>query len=384
MALSVAAIIFASAMGEAFYNQLVNVGIKTTTGHIQVFPQGWDFDIISPMTGDIPKLNETSKIERIISSAPYFKAQGREIIYQTIIYDKTDRHYFGTIVGVEPEKVDETLPGLRLIEGMGVSSGIGNGLLLSPDMARYFKPTLNDMMYLITGGPGGMMEGVKVSYQGVVKSMPLFASHVAFTDLKKIQKLLGWRPDNCSTIKIMLEDKGHAGIAAVWLKEKFKSDGLDLEVKTWKELGGFYYHIALLGRVLVFFILMILASITAISVSNTMLMNIRERTREIGTMMALGLRRRGVLGIFLLESFSLSLISTIGGVVLGSIVTLWFQHRGIVKGLELVLEGNLFPMLGFYPILLSSLWILLIGTLGGLYPAYKASNFDPVRALGFV
>ena len=60
MALSVAAIIFAAAMGEAFYHQLVDVGIKTTTGHIQVFPKGWDFDIISPMSGDIPKLSNSS------------------------------------------------------------------------------------------------------------------------------------------------------------------------------------------------------------------------------------------------------------------------------------------------------------------------------------
>jgi transposase len=64
MAVSVAAIIFAAAMGEAFYNQLVNVGIRTTTGHLQVFAKGRDFDIIMPMSGNIPKISNSGPVEK--------------------------------------------------------------------------------------------------------------------------------------------------------------------------------------------------------------------------------------------------------------------------------------------------------------------------------
>ena len=384
MALSVAAIIFSAAMGEAFYHQLVNVGIKTTTGHIQVFPKGWDFDIISPMSGDIPKLNNSSEVRKIISMAPFFKTEGREILYQTMIYDRTDSHFFGTIVGVEPDRVKDTLPGIKLLKGAGISKGISDGILISPEMERYFKPALNDMMFIITGGPMGMMEGVKARYRGVARSMPVFAARVAFTGLDRVQRLLGWGPEHCSTIKVILEDKGMAETSAAWLKDVFNTRGMDLDVKTWKELGGFYYHIALLGRVLVFLLLMILAAITAISVSNTMLMSVRERTREIGTIMALGLKRRGVLGIFLMESFSLSLVSTLLGVIIGSAITLWFQQRGIVEGITLVLEGRLYPILGFWHVFFSFMWILLVGTLGGLYPAHKAANLDPIEALRYV
>ena len=56
----------AAAMGEAFYHQLVNVGISTTTGHIQVFSKGWDFDIIMPMSGNIPKISNSASIETLI------------------------------------------------------------------------------------------------------------------------------------------------------------------------------------------------------------------------------------------------------------------------------------------------------------------------------
>ncbi|MCG8333090.1 MAG: FtsX-like permease family protein, partial [Proteobacteria bacterium] len=150
---------------------------------------------------------------------------------------------------------------------------------------------------------------------------------------------------------------------------------------TWKQLGGFYYHIALLGRVLVFFVLIILAAITAISVSNTMLMSVKERTREIGTIMALGIKRRGIISIFLTESFALSLISCSIGVVIGCFFTTYFENNGIVEGLALVLEGKLFPILGFIPVVFAFFWILFIGTIGGLYPAYKAAQLDPIEAL---
>jgi putative ABC transport system permease protein len=384
MVISVAAIIFAAAMGEAFYHQLVNVGIKTTTGHIQVFPKGWDFDITSPMSGDIPKLGNSSKIEKIIAETPHFKAQGREILYQVLLYDSGDDFYYAVIVGVEPQKINKTLPGLKLLKGAAISTNIADGVFISHNMARYFDPSPNDMMYIITRSPGGMMEGVKIRYKGVVKSMPLFADHVAFVSLGKMQELLGWERDDSTTIKVMLTDKDKADDAAQWLRKKFAEIGLNLEIRTWKDLGGFYYHIALLGRVLVFFLLMILAAITAISVSNTMLMSVKERTREIGTMMAMGMKKTGVIGIFLLESFSLSLISTVAGVILGCAVTRWFQLRGLLEGLALVLEGRLHPLLGLYPVLISFFWILFIGTAGGLFPAHKAANLDPIEALRYV
>ncbi len=112
-------------------------------------------------------------------------------------------------------------------------------------------------------------------------------------------------------------------------------------------------------------------------------MSVKERTREIGTMMALGTKRKGVLGLFLLESFSLSFLSSVIGVLLGIGITEWFSRRGIVEGLALVLEGKLYPILELQPIIISFMWILVIGTAGGLYPAHKAANLDPIEALRY-
>ena len=117
-------------------------------------------------------------------------------------------------------------------------------------------------------------------------------------------------------------------------------------------------------------------AVGGIGVLNTMLMSVLERTREIGVLRALGWRRRRVLGMIINESLLLGLI---GGAV------------GIVVAFGLTFLFNLIPQVGS---MLSAQWdlvifaraltvALLLGLLGGLYPAYRATRLQPVEALRY-
>ncbi len=117
-------------------------------------------------------------------------------------------------------------------------------------------------------------------------------------------------------------------------------------------------------------------AVGGIGVLNTMLMSVLERTREIGVLRALGWRRRRVLGMIINESLLLGLV---GGAV------------GIVVALGLTYLLSLIPMFGSF---LSPHWDLIIfvraltvamllGLLGGLYPAYRATRLQPVEALRY-
>jgi ABC-type antimicrobial peptide transport system permease subunit len=112
-----------------------------------------------------------------------------------------------------------------------------------------------------------------------------------------------------------------------------------------------------------------------IGMMNTVLMSVFERTREIGVLRALGWRRRWVLGMVLQESLLLSLL----GAVLGC-----FAGIGLTKLLTLTPLGSLLPA-AYSPRLFLQVFVtaLLLGALGGLYPALRAANLRPVEALHY-
>jgi putative ABC transport system permease protein len=106
---------------------------------------------------------------------------------------------------------------------------------------------------------------------------------------------------------------------------------------------------------------------------NTVLMSVFERTREIGVLRALGWRRRWVIQLILLESLLLSALGAVAGSLLGV---------GLTKVVGLTGMGSLIPGV-FSPGLFIQVFViaLLLGAVGGLYPAMRAANLRPVEAI---
>jgi len=107
-----------------------------------------------------------------------------------------------------------------------------------------------------------------------------------------------------------------------------------------------------------------------IVIMNIMLVSVTERTREIGVRKALGANRRDILLQFLIESATISLVGGIIGVIAGI---------SVAKGITLAIA---FPSdVEFWSILVSLFVASAVGLFFGIYPAYKASELDPIVAL---
>ncbi len=89
--------------------------------------------------------------------------------------------------------------------------------------------------------------------------------------------------------------------------------GFGVEIKTWNELSVFYNQVKNLFDMIFLFIFSIVLVIVVMSIINTMSMSVMERTREIGTMRALGLKRYGVKFLFATEGVLLGLLGSIAG-----------------------------------------------------------------------
>jgi len=124
----------------------------------------------------------------------------------------------------------------------------------------------------------------------------------------------------------------------------------------------------------------VLAGIAAISllvggigIMNIMLVSVRERTREIGIRKALGAKNKDILIQFLAESVTLSLIGGLGGVLFGGMVSV---------GVQLFIPY--LPMeISWWSVMLAFFFSASVGVFFGVYPARKASLYDPIVALRY-
>jgi putative ABC transport system permease protein len=116
--------------------------------------------------------------------------------------------------------------------------------------------------------------------------------------------------------------------------------------------------------------------IGGVGVLNTMLMAVFERTREIGVLRALGWRRRSILSMILREAFLLGILGGIAGILIAVALTYGMMSVPMVGGmLEPQWEWQMFAR--------SMSVALILGLLGGLYPAYRATRLQPVEALRY-
>jgi putative ABC transport system permease protein len=122
-----------------------------------------------------------------------------------------------------------------------------------------------------------------------------------------------------------------------------------------------------------------LASIAAISlvvggigIMNMMLTSVTERTKEIGLRKAIGAKKKEILMQFLIESFILTLIGGIFGIILGSLISI-----GVSKFANITSEVSL------YSIFLSLTFSSLVGIIFGYWPAKRAAELDPIVALRY-
>jgi ABC-type lipoprotein release transport system permease subunit len=129
--------------------------------------------------------------------------------------------------------------------------------------------------------------------------------------------------------------------------------------------------------------------VAALGVINTLLMSVSERTRELGVLLAVGLRPRQVIGMVVTESLLLGLLGTAGGLVIGGLLD-WYL---VAVGLDLAVNGEGFSSAGmqFDPIIRARvtvgsvvqpvIGVFVFATLASLWPAWRASRLDPIQAI---
>ncbi len=204
----------------------------------------------------------------------------------------------------------------------------------------------------------------------------IYETGVSFQDgggvvtLRDAQRLFG-QPSKVSFLGIWLEDQSQAGAVIPRVEARFpevsvsKASAFAEDVSDLQALEGMTWGISLMALV-----------VGGLGMMNTMVMSVFERTREIGVLRALGWRRWRVLWMILRESVTLTLLGGGIGSLAGVLLGLLLNTLPLIQGwMQMDYSVGLFAQ--------ALVTALGLGVVGGLYPAWWASNLQPVEALRY-
>ena len=190
-----------------------------------------------------------------------------------------------------------------------------------------------------------------------------------------------------AAVEILVKsESGDSAAPAERINLAFEEHGpADAHATTWMEAGFAYPTIQLVDAWLIIFAGFFLALAITVIV-NTTLMAVRERTREIGTLSALGMGDRTIVRLFTTEAFYIGAIGTLIGVVLGLAVNAVLGVTGVdvsarMDAADINIASVLYPVLTGGEVLLVAAATVVVSTLAAFAPAAAAARMKPVEAL---
>jgi len=204
-----------------------------------------------------------------------------------------------------------------------------------------------------------------------------------FVNADELAKLYGGDEILTHEIAILLNDIDDAGI----VKEKLSSVSGDNSVRTWKELAP---DAAMMNDFIIMYYFIFIGIIMlalAFGIINTMLMAILERTRELGMLMAIGMNRRRIFKMIMLETIFLTVVGAVAGIFSGWAITETLRNTGIHftgwgEGFEAIgFAAKVYPVVTLEFFVFTVIMVITTAIISSIWPARKALKLNPVEAL---
>ncbi len=210
----------------------------------------------------------------------------------------------------------------------------------------------------------------------VFRIVGIFESGVGWEEMggvitRRDAQVVAGKPRQVNMYAIELRGIDRLDEVRAWLDEGFPEIDVSVTAEFAENLPDMKTSRASMGALAV-----LMALVGSVGMTNTVLMSVLERTREIGVLRALGWSRRRVLAMILKESLLLSGLSGLAGIGIGVGLTKTLAAVPAVGGF---VQGVFTPQLLAQAIAVA----LVLGVLGGLYPAWRATRLRPVEALRY-
>src|ERR1041385_2530157 len=269
----------------------------------------------------------------------------------------------------------------RITAGTDLPPNESDAVILGRGLAASMHAKPGDYLTLMSTTTTGSLNAIDVRVAGIFMSgvkeyddravkMPL-AGAQTLLQTKKVERLI-----------VMLRNTDDTAAMHASLVRTLRG----VELKEWSELATFYHQVVLLYNGIFGFLGIVVFAIVIFSVANTILMSVFERTREIGTLMAIGTTRGRIWRMFLGEGFVTGLLGAILGVAAGVLFAKIINSGNVMLPpppgytvgyrLQIMLQPGI--------LITAALIAIITSTLSSIVPALKASRMKIVDALGHI
>jgi ABC-type lipoprotein release transport system permease subunit len=401
-----ALLVLLTGLSTGIRETMIETATTLSTGHVNV---GGFFKVTAgqaaPVVTEYEKVMEV--VKRSVPEMAFAVERGRG--WAKAVSD-TGSQQFG-VTGIDIKNEPKFSSVLQIVSGRLEDLAEPGTILIFDNQAEKLNVKVGDALTISAPTTRGTNNTIDVRVAAIAKSLGLLSTWNTFVPIETLRALYQLKSDATGVIQIILEPKAverfneiaarlrrdleQAGYRmmtadprAFWMKfqsvQREDWTGQKLDVTTWEDEISFIMWTLQALQGLTTVLITILLGIVVIGIMNTMWIAIRERTREIGTLRAIGMQRGSVAWMFLLESLMLGLLGTAAGALFGAAVAAGLNglHIHVPIGMQLFLMSDHLRLAVHRTLLGKAIGLITIITgLAALYPSLRAARLRPVVAM---
>ncbi len=296
-----------------------------------------------------------------------------------------------SIYGVNPV-VERKVSDLHklIIEGKYLSAEEKIPTVIGQKLAHKLNLGLGDKLIVTLTDSSGTITSGAFQIVGIFKTANArFDEANVFVDKKDLSNLIGYPANTGNEIAIRLKANNETPAVLKTLRRLFQKEirSKQIVIRSWDQIQPLLKAMIVMMNYFSYIFLFIILAALAFAIINTMLMAVMERTREIGMLMALGMNKRKIFSMIMLETIFLSIVGAALGLLISILIvnhfaTYGFDLSSVSKGLNYIgYSSRIFLRVNTSFYIISMILVALIAVLSSISPALKALRLQPAKAI---